>query len=306
MARRSDLILAGGIVAAVVGFFIIMVIFFGFLMRQQSSGNTASLSALGGARVGLIDVIGPIYDARNWCREIDDFRRDNQVRAIVIRIDSPGGGVAASQELYTAIRRAREKKPVVVSMGGVAASGGFYAAIGADTIVANPGTTTGSIGVLLELTRFHELLDRIGIEAETITSGELKDAGSPFREMTSRERDYLQNYIDDAYDQFLKAVADERNLELDSARELADGRIYTGQQAYEAGLIDVLGDQYEALKIAGNMCGLGDEPKIVRPVRRTRPLDLLDFLFEEMDESLAHRFLNRPAFEYRWQPGEAP
>lgn len=293
---RSDavaaLVLIGGVV--------LLVLFISWMFRSVSDTSGYSPVSFKGDGVGLVEVIGPIYDARQWIKELDDFRRDDNVRAVVVRIDSPGGGVAASQELYTAIRRFRDAKPVVVSMGSVAASGGYYAALAADTIVANPGTTTGSIGVLLEAMQFAELMKKVGIVSEIIKSGEFKDTGSPFRKLTPREKKYLQSYVNDAFGQFVETVADERGMELGEVRELADGRIFTGRQALDLGLVDLLGDQYEAFRVAGEMCDLGPEPEVILPPKK-RSLDWLDLLLDKSISRVTEKLETRPGLQYRWR-----
>ncbi len=287
--------------------FVLIILFALWISRPASRRIDASryeISTVRTASVGLVEVIGPICDARKWCKQIDDFRKNRQVKAIVIRMDSPGGGVSAAQELYTALKRARAVKPVVVSMGGVAASGGYYSSLGADTIVANPGTTTGSIGVLIEVAQLHELMEKIGFSTEVIKSGEYKDSGTPFRKLSPKERTYLQGYVDDAYDQFIQVVAEERSLDLEKVKEIADGRVFTGRQALALGLVDVLGDQYDAVCIAAKMAGLGAEPNIVKPPKKLKGWDWVDYVLDELEESLRQRLESRPMFQYIWQPGE--
>lgn len=275
-------------------FLIIIAVTIIFLMMIVSffniGGDIDSLDIAGGDKVGVLDLTGVIYNSRAFTEELDRFVGISSVQAIVIRIDSPGGAVAASQELYSAIKRAREEIPIVVSIGNVAASGGYYAAIGADTIVANPGSTTGSIGVIAQLTIFHELMDKIGIKQETIKSGRFKDTGTPYRDMTSPERDYLQGWVDDTYEQFIEAVAEERGLPLEEVRKSADGRVFTGRQALELGLIDVLGDFDDAVMIAGELGGIEGKPDILE--RKKRKITLLDILFGDF-ESIVSRFSSR-------------
>ncbi len=285
---------------------IIVVVVLIVVLVWTSSWNSASKSErydysyIHGDHVGLVNIYGPIYDSRRWCEQIDDFRQEDQVKAIVVRIDSPGGGVASSQELYTAIKRASESKPVIASLGGVATSGGYYAAVGADTIVANPGTTTGSIGVIMELTQFYELMDKIGVDAEIIKSGEYKDTGWPFRDITPKERKYLQAYIDDAFDQFINTIALEREMDLSEVKKIADGRVFTGRQAHELKLVDVLGDQYQAIRIAGEISGLGPEPEILKPPKKY-PYDWLEELLDEGVKTVINHIDDNPMFEYRWR-----
>jgi protease IV len=278
-----------------------LILLFMFLSRPSSSSrsfsNTLSSS---GPKIGLIEILGPIYDSRKWVDEIDDFRTQKNIKAIVVRIDSPGGAVAASQELYEALKRARSAKPVIASFGNVAASGGYYAAMGADTIVANVGSTTGSIGVIIHLTQWHELYDKIGISTEVVKSGKFKDSGSPTRELRPDERAYFQSYIDDSYEIFAEVVAEERKLSLKEVKKLADGRVYTGRQAFESGLIDVLGDQYEAIQIAAKMANISGTPEIVKPPKK-KNLELLDYLLEGAIEKLGINLEGQNVFQYRWK-----
>jgi protease-4 len=196
------------------------------------------------------------------------------VKAIVLRLDSPGGGAVPSHEIYEEVRRTRNLgQPVVVSMGSVAASGAYYIACAADVIVANPGTITGSIGVISEYASFQPLLEKIGIESTTITSGEFKDTGNPTRRMRTEEKEYLRRTILDVYEQFVDIVARGRGLDIDSVRVLADGRIYTGQRAYANGLVDTLGTLNTAIRIAGNLAKIQGEPRVMREKERETLLD---------------------------------
>ncbi len=251
-----------------------------------------------GERVGLVEVRGVIVEAEPIVRQLERFRRDRGIRAIVLRVDSPGGGVAASQEIYEEVRRVRDSgKPVVCSMGSVAASGGYYIAVGFDKIVANPGTTTGSIGVIAEIPRVDRLLKRLGVEIAVVKSGRYKDIGSPYREMTPDERRLLQEWIDDAYDQFLHTVSRERDIPVDSLRPVADGRVFTGRQAMKLGLVDTLGTLRDAARLAGKLAGLREEPKLVRPV--TRRISVWDVLFGKV-QGLRDLVRPWPKLKYQW------
>lgn len=220
--------------------------------------------------IGLIYVEGTIAGGRSQSglftasrgtdiilSQLREARLDPKIEAVVIRVNSPGGSAAASQEINSEIKKLKEAgKAVVVSMADVAASGGYYVAVAADKILANPGTTTGSIGVIMQVTNLEELYEKIGMEVETIKSGEQKDMGNPARSMTEEERSILQSISNDVYDQFVDAVAEGRNLSREKVLELADGRIFTGRQAYELNLIDELGDLYDAVETAGELAGL--------------------------------------------------
>ncbi|MEJ2699696.1 MAG: signal peptide peptidase SppA, partial [Desulfuromonadales bacterium] len=207
------------------------------------------------------------------------FRKDDSVKAIVLRVDSPGGGVGPSQEIYEEVQKTVKIKPVVVSMGSIAASGGYYIASPANRIFSNPGTITGSIGVILEFTNFQELLQKIGLKSQIIKSGKHKDIGSPVRPMTEGDRKILQSLIDDVHQQFIAAVAKGRKLDLEKVRALADGRIFSGRQALAVGLVDQLGDLQDAVKAAAELGGIHGEPRLVYPPRE-KP-GLLRYLVED-------------------------
>jgi protease-4 len=206
--------------------------------------------------IGIVHVKGVIDDSRQVTDWIRDLAKDDAVEAVLVRIDSPGGVVAPSQEIYEAIRTLAQKKPVVASMGAVAASGGYYVACGANWIVANPGSITGSIGVKAQLLSFEDLMHRIGVRDQTVSSGELKNAGSPTQSLTPAEEEYLQELVHDLHEQFVLAVARGRNMEVQRVRELADGRALTGSQAQEAGLVDSLGSMQAALDTLQDMAGI--------------------------------------------------
>ncbi|MDC8450107.1 MAG: signal peptide peptidase SppA [Nitrospira sp.] len=240
-------------------------------------------------RIALIRVEGVILDSQTTIEELKRFSENPSVKAIVIRIDSPGGGVVPSQEIYDAVKRIRSKnnKAVIASMGSVAASGGYYIAAATDRIVANPGTLTGSIGVIMETANVEGLLHKIGVEGVIIKSGKYKDVGSPLRKMSADERGLLQAVMDDVHKQFIEAVAEGRSLELRSAQALADGRIFTGRQAKEAKLVDELGDLEDAIQLAAEVVGIEGEPKVVEPRRRFSLREILDsklrLMFPKLD-----------------------
>ncbi len=240
-------------------------------------------------RIALIRVEGVILDSQTTIGELKRFSENPSVKAIVIRIDSPGGGVVPSQEIYNAVKRVRSKhnKAVIASMGSVAASGGYYIAAATDRIVANPGTLTGSIGVIMETANVEGLLQKIGVEGVVIKSGKYKDVGSPLRKMSTEERGLLQGVMDDVHKQFIEAVAEGRSLELRAAQALADGRIFTGRQAKEAKLVDELGDLEEAIQLAAEVVGIEGEPKVIEPRRRFSLREILDSklskLFPKLD-----------------------
>ena len=237
----------------------------------------------GGAKVAVVEVQGVIgigadrgLDTESIVRTLGEYRDDPAVRAVVLRIDSPGGVVAPTQEIFTAVRRFREvKKPVVASLGSVAASGGYYVAVSADRIFASPGTLTGSIGVVMQLANVEGLLKKVGVEYVVVKAGAYKDVGNFARAMTPEERRILQSLLDDVYDQFISAVAEGRGLEPKAVRAFAEGRIYSGRQAHGLKMVDDLGGLEDAIEAAAKMAGLPPKPKVLYPRRRFSFRDLL-------------------------------
>lgn len=234
------------------------------------------LALMGKERIALIRIEGPILDSRATVDELETYGDDPLVKAIVLRLDTPGGGVAPSQEIYNAVKRVRldKHKTVVASMGNVAASGGYYIAVASDRILANPGSLTGSIGVVMQLANLENLMNKIGVKNIVIKSGRYKDVGSPFRMMGEEDRHLLQSVLDDAHRQFIEAVAAGRSLDAADVEALADGRIFTGQQAKDVLLVDELGDLTDAVKLAAEMSGLQSPPVVETP----RPYSFRDWI----------------------------
>jgi len=231
----------------------------------------------GANQIALVRVEGVILAADDTVEQLRTFAENPAIKAILLRIDSPGGAVVPSQEIYDEVKkiRAAGKQKLVVSMGTVAASGGYYIASASDKIVANPGTLTGSIGVIMELPNLEGLMKKIGVETTVIKSGAHKDLVSPFRTMGAAERQILQRVMDDVHDQFIQAVSDGRWLDKAGVTRLADGQVFTGRQAKEKGLIDELGSFEDAIKIAGELAGIVGRPTIVEP---KRPFSLSQWL----------------------------
>ncbi len=215
-----------------------------------------------GEKVGIVEIKGMILDSKKTTAQLKAFRDDDNIRAVVLRVDSPGGAVGPSQEIYTEIRRTLGVKPVIASMGAIAASGGYYVAAATDGIVANPGTITGSIGVIMELTNFEALFEKIGIYSDVVKSGEYKDIGSPFRPVSDKEERLLQQFVDSVHRQFVSDVAAGRNMPAEDVHQLADGMIFSGEYAKNAGLVDRLGNLNDAVEWAGEKAGI--EGEIVR------------------------------------------
>ncbi|MEO0075875.1 MAG: signal peptide peptidase SppA [candidate division WOR-3 bacterium] len=215
--------------------------------------------------IAVIEVEGVISEAKPIVDQLKKYTKNPFIKGILIRIDSPGGGVVAAQEIYNEIKNTKTKgKKIVVSMGAISASGGYYIACPADIIVANPGTLTGSIGVIMQFPIIDELLKKIGIRFETIKSKEHKDIASPFRPLTEKERNLLTETTLDIYDQFIEVIVDNRNLLREQILAIADGRIFSGQQAQKYGLVDSLGSYQDAIKITAHLCGIKKEPKIIK------------------------------------------
>lgn len=295
--KKKDIILASIIAASFILFIgILLLAFVGVLYED----NNMAINF--GEKIAVIDVHGVISSSANVIRQLKKFGDDSSIPALVIHIDSPGGGVAASQEIYEEIRKVREKgKTVVASMGSLGASGGYYIACAADTIVANPGTITGSIGVIFEVPIIEELLKKMGIRFEVIKSGEMKDVGSFARSITPKEREYLQQVIDDTYDQFVDVVVKERELSQSQVYKLADGRVFTGRQAQKLKLIDELGDLEDAIEIAAKMAGIKGKPRTVKErVRRVTFWDVLSESLNKVDElSKAENFTPKLQYLYK-------
>ena len=228
-----------------------------------------------GSRLALVRIEGPIMDSKDVIDEIKEYTKDKSIKVIVLRIDSPGGAVAPSQEIYEEIKKAVTQKKVIVSMGSVAASGGYYIAAPATKIIANPGTLTGSIGVIMEIPNIEGLMNKIGIKTEVIKSGAHKDIASAFRTMGKEEREILQGVMDNVHEQFMKAVAEGRKLKMEEVRKIADGRIFTGEQAKTHGLVDDLGTLEDAIKTAATLAGIKEEPVVISKKDKLSVIDLL-------------------------------
>lgn len=234
-----------------------------------------------GDKVALVRVEGVLLDSKDIIEELKKYSDDASIKAIVLRVDSPGGGVAPSQEIYEEIVKIKAKKKIVVSMGSVAASGGYYISCPAHKIVANAGTLTGSIGVIMEIPNIEGLMQKIGVRAEVVKSGKHKDIASMFKTMTPEEKEILQSVLDDVHDQFIQAVAEARGMTFESIKQLADGRVFTGRMAKEAGLVDVLGNLEDAISLAGEISGIKGKPKVVKEEKRFHFLDIIRGNFPE-------------------------
>lgn len=271
MKGKGFWILGGGLL--LLGLSIIC-LFFAVLIAVE--GDELSLDASGD--LAVVEIKGPIMDSKEIVEQLDRVEKNDDIKGLLLRIDSPGGAVGPSQEIYQAVKRVKKGKKVVVSMGTVAASGGYYIAVAADKIVANPGTITGSIGVLMDYTNVELLLDFLKVHAELITAGKMKDVGSPLKPLTEEDRKFLESILQDMHQQFKKAVQEGRGFDEAKINEIGDGRIFTGQQALAAGLVDQLGNQQDAVDAAAQLLGIEGEPKLLYP--KKKKVDFIEWLME--------------------------
>lgn len=273
------------IIGVIIGFCVLSVI---IGLATIPGRNAGKKLIAGGGTIAVIRVEGVITGGRSAggflgvqagsdtiIEQIRSIEKDPNIKAVVLRINSPGGSAPAAEEIGMELERLKKKgKIIVASMGDAAASGGYWIATKADKIFAIPSTMTGSIGVIMSLYNYQELYEKLGIENETIKSGPHKDIGSPTREMTPQEREIFQGMVDDIYTQFINTVAKGRKMDIARVKELADGRVYTGRQAKELGLVDELGNYYDALDAAAKMAGIKGENYQVKEIGRTSPLQM--------------------------------
>ena len=256
--KKRPFLMALLVLGAIFVFFLVLLA----ILSHFQGGDKFAL----GDKVAIIEVEGMIVSAGKTIERLHAAEDDASVKAVVLRIDSPGGGVGPSQEIHDEVVKLVQTKPVVVSMGSLCASGGYYIAAPASRIFANPGTITGSIGVIMEFTNIQDLLDKIGLKNRVVKSGKHKDIGSPVRPMSAEDEAILQSLIDDVHSQFVEAVAAGRKLEVATVKPLADGRIFTGRQAQASGLVDELGNLESAIAAAAEMGGIVGEPKLIYPL----------------------------------------
>ncbi|MDD2365494.1 MAG: signal peptide peptidase SppA [Desulfuromonadaceae bacterium] len=255
-----------------------VVILFTISLKIASNIIGDSESTDGKEGVGLVEVKGMILDSKETVRQLRYFLKNDSVKAVVLRVDSPGGIVAPSQEIYSEVKKFAAKKKIIVSMGSLAASGGYYISAPATMIYANPGTITASIGVILKLSNIESLMDKIGIKSYTLKTGKFKDSGSPLREFSAEDRAMLQSVIDNTHQQFVKAVAEGRKLPINDIAKIADGRILSGEQAMGIKLVDRLGTLQDAIEEAGKQAGIAGEPELLTPPKKK--VNYLDLLAE--------------------------
>jgi len=240
-----------------------LVVFVGvFFYAYLTGGDAKVISLLAGEGIGVLQIEGAIDDSQTVLSELKRFKEAPWIKAVVVRIDSPGGAVAPTQEIFEEIQKSRKKKPLIASLGGMATSGGYYIASACEKIIANPGTLTGSIGVIMQLSNVEELMKKIGVTGYHIKSGANKDLGSPFQTLSKEGREILQSLVDNVHSQFVRDVAQARGMNEARVRKLADGRVYSGAQAKEIGLVDQFGTLEDAIDLAAKRAGMETEPAV--------------------------------------------
>lgn len=295
-ARRHPILFSLLVVCAIGAVVIISVAALFFLGKRDHAFQF-------GEKVGVVEIKGIIADPKPVILQLKRFRKNKDVKAIVLRIDSPGGGVGPSQEIYAEVKKTTLIKKVVASMGAIAASGGYYVGSAADHIMANPGTITGSIGVVMEFANAEELFEKIGISAVVIKSGDYKDTGSPLRKMTPEERRLLEDFVGNVHQQFVTAVAEGRKMSEETVRTIADGRIFSGQQAQELGLLDSLGNMEDAIAVAAELGGIKGEPSVVYAEKKK--FSVLEFILGSKLAGALDRITSAALhFGYLYMPGQ--
>lgn len=268
------------------------------------SGGSKSFSLKD--KIGVVNIDGVITDSIPITEQLDEFGKDDSVIAVILRVDSPGGGVAASQEIYDAVIELKKKKKVIASMGSIAASGGLLVACSADKIVANPGTITGSISAIMQFANIEELLKKVGVKSSVVKSGRYKDIGSPLREMTPEEKVIIQELVDDIYNQFIDVIVKERKLPREKVIEIADGRVFSGRKAKELGLVDYLGDMAFAAKLATKMAGKTGEYELIYPSKKR--FSLFDYFMESAASTISNYIIEEMrdanGLSYLYSPGK--
>ncbi|MGA3174349.1 MAG: signal peptide peptidase SppA [Syntrophorhabdales bacterium] len=244
-----------------------------------------------GDRIGVVEIEGVITGSKEVMDDIERFKEDASIKGVILRINSPGGAVGPTQEIYREVEKLREKKKVYVSMGTTCASGGYYIASAAEKLYANPSTITGSIGVIMHLMIAQEVLKKIGLKSNTIKAGEFKDVGSPFRDMTPAEREYMDGIVMNIYEQFMKDISTGRKMELEKVKKLAEGRIYTGSQAKNAGLVDALGNFYDTVDALKAVLKIKGKPNLVYT---EKPFSFSKWIFGSLSRELMNAAYSSP------------
>lgn len=297
---RAPMFFFGALSGCLLGIFLLAVL---AVVVGKMGGDTTTDNPFSTDKIAVVLIEGEILESHEALEALHRYADSSAVKAIVMRINSPGGAIAPSQEIYEEIRNVRRRsgKPIVASLDSVAASGGFYIASACDRIVANPGSITGSIGVILQWLELKDLLAWAKMKPETLTSGSMKAAGSPYEQLTPEQRAYLQGIVEQLHGQFVRAVAAGRKLPVAEVSRLADGRVFTGEQALSLKLVDEMGNLDDALRVAAKLAGVKGRPGTIYPKKKKR--GLLDLMTDQTDsESAIGRVLSsrRPRFLYRW------
>ena len=272
-----------------------------FLLVSDRGGENETVIVGSGDKIAIVELKGVIGSSEDIVRQLKKYREQRNIKAILLRIDSPGGAVVPSQEMYEEVKKTRDGgKPVVVSMGSLAASGGYYVACGGSRLVANKGTLTGSIGVISEFLQVYDALAKLGIDVKTIKSGKLKDAGSPTRPMNEADEAYFQSLMEDVHQQFMTVVETERKLKATDVAALADGRVFTGEQAVRLGLVDTIGTYEDAIHIAASLAGINGEPSLVRERHRSSFFQSIMSDTEESIRKVKEDIIDRPVLSFKF------
>lgn len=280
---------------SILAILIIILVFLGFSLLLTSSTNEESTSRrfsdfFESSKIGVVTLEGELTSADDTLKDLRKFQKKSSVKAVVVRINSPGGAVAPAQEIYREIQKTKKKKPVVASMQTMGTSAAYYIASSADKIVCSAGTITGSIGVIMMLADLEKIMDRVGLNVKIIKAGKYKDIGSMFRPLTDEEHKILQNFAVEIHEQFIHDVAKARKGSIDEKelRSIADGRFFTGEKAKQMGLVDTLGNFYDAVKIASELAGIKGEPELIYPKKKWE--NYLDLLMESTSNALGKVF----------------
>jgi protease-4 len=284
-------------------FLFVLAVFSLVYLTLHAGSNEAGFSGFGD-RIGVVDLDGVILSPQPVVSQLKKFGDDSSIKAIILHVNSPGGGVAASEEIYREVKRLREekKKRVVVSIESVGASGAFYIAAASNKIYADQGSIVGSIGVIAQWVNYGDLLKWAKLKDVVIKTGEFKDTGNPTRDLTPAEQAYMQSLIDNMFGQFVKAVADGRGMKFDDVKAIANGKVWTGEQAKSMKLIDDVGDFEAAVKDTAKTVGISGEPTLVRPEKDRRTL--LDLMTGDISKYLPDRekmLEQQVGFYYLWK-----
>lgn len=284
-------------------FLFVLAVFTLVYLTLHAGGEQGSLTRFGD-RIGVVELEGVILDPKTVVGQLKKFGEDDSIKAIIIHVNSPGGGVAASEEIYRAVKRIRDdkKKRIVASIETVGASGAYYVSAATNKIYADNGSVVGSIGVIAEWVNYGDLMRWAKLKPEILKVGEFKDTGDPTREMTPAERQYMQSLIDNMYGQFVKAVAEGRHAKVDDIKSIADGRVWTGEEALSMHLIDQVADFQTAVDDTAKSVGIKGEPTLVHPERNRE--SLLDLMFGDVSPWLPSReklLEQQMGFYYLWK-----